>query len=1188
MSSRHATKKLGYRSLTWILTVIMLVNGFIFVNPQIVSEAQAESQTTYRWRINDGGETGASWDAPEATPIEDFHRGESRRLRMGVSNSGSDVELLKTAAEQASMGEDFFWPAAIDQTNGFAYFGTYTQPCQVVKVRLNDFTRVGAITLGEGQNECSSAAIDVANNYAYFGLGTAPGQIARVNLTSFTQDGTLNLESGEDFLEAATIDTANGYAYFGTRTSPGRVVKVNLSTFTRDSAVTLNTGENSLLSATQDSSYVYFGTNTAPGRVIRLDKATFQRDSAITFNSGEEYLYTALMDETDGYAYFSTFTFPGSVVRVDLATFTRDDALELNNGENSIASAVIDTTGSTHYAYYGTSTSPGQVIKVDLDNFNRDDAVTLNNNEPHLFAAVLDTNNDYAYFGTFQSTPGKIVKIDTDTMSRIGSISNGAGGQNRFGAGVVDDSGEFGYFGTDTHPAKIVKVQMGSMAIIDSLTLQTGEDGIQTAVIDNDEGFVYFGTNTSPGKIIKVRMSDLSRIAVITLDSGEDKLNGAVIDDTGSTHYAYFATYTAPMQVVKVNLNSFSVVDTLTMQSGEDRNYGAAVIDPTNGYAYFGTYTAPGKIVQVDLADFTRDGAITLLSGENNLNHAVIDSASGYAYFSTFTAPGRVVKVDLNPFERTSSFVFNTGENYPGDGVIDTANGFAYWGTFWEFPAKVLKIRLSNMTRAGDLTLSNGEDRLWTAAMDQEGGYAYFGSYANPGTIYKISVAPKYDLRLEYSLNETDNCAETTGWTVIPNYNNSTTEHFEMYATAHIANETRTSNIAGGLTDYNTAFTPGYVMTTTAQAPEISLGESQFTEMEFSIQTTDDSVANGKYCFRMTDSGTLLNNYLYAEATDPTDDPTTNNTVRLSRLTVDTIASVYIEFTLQNEFDTGTLTVFFPAEFDMLSAPTSGHACLIDFSYDDTAKTLTALKGTGKGASIDCPENVPIWLDGASVRNPDTPGAYRIHWTNDDPGEAYVYIVDNDQVMVMSDVDPQLSFNVGATDSCDENFFGNGGTVALGTLDTGTIATSDKNGTYHICTRLTANSSGGSLVTVKSLNGGLNSLSVPTDTIPSVTGTLSAGTEGYGICIGSGTSDVGRRGTAGANPIPQSPFNPGTCSVHSADVAAVSNIAQTIWTLDDTAQDGFVKMFVKAAIGSLTEAHDDYADTLTFVATLTY
>jgi tRNA A37 threonylcarbamoyladenosine modification protein TsaB len=1178
---RQVQKSWQLKSIVWILTVTLLTHGFIFVAPQTVPAAYAVTQDNFRWRLNDGNEVNASWAAAENTIIEDFGHGESRRLRMGVSNPGSETEFLESLAKSIDLGEDYFWPAVIDQAKGFAYFGTYTQPCQIIKVRLSDFTRVGSLQFPVGENECSSAVIDSANNYAYFGLGTKPGKVVRVNLTTFSHGGTLALNNNEDFLEAATIDTVAGYAYFGTRTSPGRIVKIDLSTFSRVDAITLSSGENNLLSAASDSAYLYFGTNTSPGRVIRIVKNTFVRDAAITFNSGESFLYRALVDESAGYVYFTTFTFPGQLIRVSLNGFYRDSALTLNSGENSIVSAVIDTSDAVHYAYLGTSTSPGQVIKINLSSFSRVAATTLNTTEPHLFAAVMDTANDFIYFGTYQNVPGKIIKVRASDLTRLDSLSSGNGGQNRLGAGVVDSNGVYGYFGTDTQPAKVLKINLSNLSIVSSLTLPSGEEGIQSAVLDEGAGFVYFGTNSSPGKIIKIRLSNLTRVTALTLSSGEDKLNGAAIDVSGTTHYAYFATYTAPMIIVKIDLTSFSRVATLTMQSGEDRNYGAAVLDANNGYAYFGTYTSPGQIIKINLSNFTRNSAITLNSGENNLNSAVIDTINSAAYFSTFTAPGQIVKINLGNFSRADALVLNSGENYPGDGVIDVANGFAYWGTFWEFPSRIIKIRLADLSRVNTLTLANGEDRLWTAVMDPHGGYAYFSSYTNPSVIHKISVAPKYEFQLQYTgKNEDEQCADLTDWLDVP-ADAAAEEHFQMYSSGiPVSNATPTTNVLNGLTDGNVSFHSGYVMTSNPKTPAISLGESEFTEIEFSVQTTEFSKPYGLYCFRLTNAGQPLDSYaVYGEAMDPTIDPTINNKVLLSRLAANTDANFYLEFTLQNEFDAGTLTINFPSQFTLYESSEGsviGHGCLDQFDIDNTNKIITARKGN----SETCPTTEPIWLSGALIRTPATPGAYSINWTNDDPGRAVVYILDSDQVTITSNVDPVLTFDIDTSTSTSAET-SSPYTVDFGTLSPDATNVSGEGLINYILLDLDTNATGGAVVTIGNVNGasGLISTSSLDDTVDSATDNMATGIENYGFCVQQVSQTLGTLAKSGN-------YTSGTCA-DTADgnaVKGLSTSAASIIFSEGPIAGGRAIISGSAAISTLTEAHDDYTDALIFVA----
>jgi len=101
-------------------------------------------------------------------------------------------------------------------------------PGIVVRVRLSDFTRVGAVTFNAGENGAVSAAIDTAGGFAYFGTLASPGIVVKVRLSDFTRVGALTLNAGEDKLASAVIDPAAGFAYFGTLTSPGIVAKVAL------------------------------------------------------------------------------------------------------------------------------------------------------------------------------------------------------------------------------------------------------------------------------------------------------------------------------------------------------------------------------------------------------------------------------------------------------------------------------------------------------------------------------------------------------------------------------------------------------------------------------------------------------------------------------------------------------------------------------------------------------------------------------------------------------------------------------------------------------------------------------------------------------------------------------------------------------------------------------------------------
>ena len=75
----------------------------------------------------------------------------------------------------------------------FAYFGTDTTPGKVIKVRLSDLTRVGALTLNSGETQLVSAVIDQPDGFAYFGTYTYLGIVVKVRLSDFTRVGALTL-----------------------------------------------------------------------------------------------------------------------------------------------------------------------------------------------------------------------------------------------------------------------------------------------------------------------------------------------------------------------------------------------------------------------------------------------------------------------------------------------------------------------------------------------------------------------------------------------------------------------------------------------------------------------------------------------------------------------------------------------------------------------------------------------------------------------------------------------------------------------------------------------------------------------------------------------------------------------------------------------------------------------------------
>jgi hypothetical protein len=133
---------------------------------------------------------------------------------------------------------------------------------------------------------------------------------------------------------------------------------------------------------------------------------------------------------------------------------------------------------------------------------------------------------------------------------------------------------------------------------------------------------------------------------------------------------------------------------------------------------------------------------------------------------------------------------------------------------------------------------------------------------------------------------------------------------------------------------------------------------------------------------------------------------------------------------------------------------------------------------------------------------------------------------------------------------------------------------------------LTAESTarGGAVIRVAGGNGGLASLSVPTDLIPSATATLVSGTEGFGVCVESSTEGQESPSTLEI----ATPYD-GTCNKTTGhDVGILSLLGQNILTTSGAMADGSAEILVKAAIANESPAHDDYVENITFTMTGTF
>ncbi len=324
------------------------------------------------------------------------------------------------------------------------------------------------------------------------------------------------------------------------------------------------------------------------------------------------------------------------------------------------------------------------------------------------------------------------------------------------------------------------------------------------------------------------------------------------------------------------------------------------------------------------------------------------------------------------------------------------------------------------------------------------------------------------------------------------------------------------------------------------------------------------------------DSGHNVNWTLPAPPPPPGRYDYTGAKVILSRLQDPTPTTVDINYTAVNTLAAGSIiTITFPAGWTSFVAPTGGSGLGTSPTFGTFANGYTVTCGTGGCASG------AITITGGQATTPASPGTYIISITNNantDVAQVAVAVVDSDQVTLSATVNATLTFDIdtpasGAT--CTST--GSPYNVPFGTVTTGDVRTSGTtDGVPRICLNVATNAAHGVIVTVKSDNGAMKSTAVPSNTIPSSTAAMSAGTANYGICLVTAASGF----TA------TSPFA-STCAIDSNtnSVGGLTANTQTLMTSSGPVASGTSTVSANVAISGITPAHDDYADGLTFVAT---
>lgn len=358
----------------------------------------------------------------------------------------------------------------------------------------------------------------------------------------------------------------------------------------------------------------------------------------------------------------------------------------------------------------------------------------------------------------------------------------------------------------------------------------------------------------------------------------------------------------------------------------------------------------------------------------------------------------------------------------------------------------------------------------------------------------------------------------------------------------------------------------------------------------------------------------------------------------LTRTAVSTTADHTVTFTLPTgvDFDrtgnTDTLRVDFPSTFTQSGTWVAGDFTFNDGGNGGSNRTISAVsQGSGTidctpGAgvndvcvAIDTTNNIFTIEPGASytagstaaiivftidgtttdgtLTNPSSANSYAVDYamcdetasctssfTASHSSQIGVGVNDGDQVSVSATVNASLTFDLDTASGGGNGESSAPYTVAFGTVtatDTRVSGTTD--GVQMIVAEADTNASSGVIVTVRNANGanGLVSTSVGTDNINSADGAMADGTENYGLCVAT----AGLSGFARA-----APYNSGSCAtdIETNDVQALTTGGENILSTTGPVSAAHAEIIANVAVAGTTVAHNDYADTLTIIATSTF
>lgn len=836
-----------------------------------------------------GGTITLHGNASTTNPDGDLH------LPTGLRQNGvATSSILTMSGDSLTLAGNWFASStAIFQTLVTVTFNSTSSQQKVVIATSTPFTALsfssGGIFSGSwtfGQYAATTSSLTVANASTLTAPSTEfaiAGNLLRTSTGSFIHNsGTviLNNTSGSQNINSSMTGTSA----FNNVIIRGAGTKSFLANPASTTNFTIEAGS---------------GAVTAPSTNLTIS-GNYSNSGTFTHNRGTVYFDSGSAQSISGVATgtssFASTTFTGAGTKTFSSNASTTNLFTIQSGASVIAPTLLtvggnytqngsftDSSGTVYFSSTTDQTIAGTMNSATTDfasveflgsgtktfsnsasstNFTVGSGVTL------AAPSLLSIGGNYINNGDFTDGSGTLFFSGTGGQALSGTMT---GSTDDFASVVFTGAGTKS-FGANAASTTNFTIQSGSGAVTAPSTLLTISGNYSNAGTFTQSA----GTTTFDG-------------------AGSQNISGTLVGSSPFNHLEFLGAGTKTFGSNASSTNFFirTGSGTVTAPSG--------YLSIAGNYRNLGTFTAGTGTTTFNGTSFQRiSGVATGTSAFYNLEIANTSATTSFTVSASstnnFYAVLPLVKLEFLA-GATSTFqnLLLNGQSASNEIRLWSGTPGSRWnihvpGTRTVFYTSVMDS--SACSSAGDIDASNGtnvnagNNVCWTFIppapildtqyyrwRDDDGtevSASYLQTQNNPLTS-GIYVGDR--TRLRFSIANTGNAAATNytyrlehssstnpgTWLSVANLNVNDGTHFTMDETGQYLNNASTTHSSGLSVPAGKDFTAGYAKSTGNQTGAQSLSTSQYTELEYSIHSTQYVAANVVYSFRLTHAGSTAN-----------------------------------------------------------------------------------------------------------------------------------------------------------------------------------------------------------------------------------------------------------------------------------------------------------------------------------------